>query len=122
VFPPTVGPVDLGGERVEELGHVTGSGGAEEGAAQPLAVCRVGGTVRLPAEPGTSAARHLSGVGLRERERASDLAERIIEGLAEHVDGALHRGQPFEQEPEGGFEQLSGHVAHERATGVFAVR
>jgi len=47
----------------------------------------------MPARP----VRQLSGVGFAETECLSDVSERIVECLAQHVNGAFDRGQPFDQ-------------------------
>jgi hypothetical protein len=40
----------------------------------------------------------LACVGLVDLERLGDVAERVVERLAEHEDGAFGRRQPLEQE------------------------
>jgi hypothetical protein len=62
-------------------------------------------------------ARHLSRVGLTDSERIGDIAERVVERLAQDVDGAFDRGQPFEEEPDRELERLAALGPHLRVDG-----
>jgi hypothetical protein len=82
---------DVIGEQALEAGHVTGLCCFEEGLQQAITLLRIDRRVPLFVEVYARSTRELPCVGVADLERLGDLAERIVERLAEYEDSAFDR-------------------------------
>jgi hypothetical protein len=82
---------DVGGEDAFEARHGTDLSGVEERPLQPVAGRPLNGLVPWLGEVRAGSAPELPRVGFADLERLGDLAERVVECLAEHEDGAFCR-------------------------------
>jgi hypothetical protein len=105
------------GERPDEARHVAGSRGVPEGFQEAVSMGRIDRIVPLPGEADACSSRQLPRIGLTEFEHAGDVAERIVEGLAEHVHGPLDGRKPGEQEMNRQPEFLPAFRLHRRVGG-----
>jgi hypothetical protein len=95
------------GQPIDQARRVTVPGGIEEGPEQSTSLRRIDRAAPLFSEMLTSPARQLPRVGFADLECVRDLAERVVEGLVEHVDGTLDRDESFHQELDGDLECLA---------------
>src|SRR5687768_16414812 len=95
---------DIIGEQAFEMRHGAGLSGVEEGPHHAVAGSPMNRLLPWLGEMRVSLPPELARVGLAYLERLGDVAERIVERLAEHEDGAFGRGQPLEQEQDRVFD------------------